>query len=156
MSDSARASMLPIDYSIPYRRESTLRLTFLVRDLSLVRRLRLSSCILFGIECIAEKSGLAVDRLGRPPFSSEDLFAFPVVVNVTLWWKNCRICGAKITRTLGVAQCRVVSGACGGAPSRVFLPLRARGGFRGKRKVCNGGPSGFWGTDAIRGGRWQK
>ena len=62
-----------------------------------------------------------------------------------IWVKNCRVCGAKITRTLGVAQCRVVSGVCGGAPSRVLLPLRARGGFRGKRKVCNGGPSGFRG-----------
>ena len=76
MSDSARASMLPIEDSIPYRCESTLRLTFLVQDLWLVR-LRLSLRILFGIECIAEKSSHAVDRLGRPPFASEDLFAFP-------------------------------------------------------------------------------
>ena len=75
MSDSARASMLPIEDSIPYRFESTLRLTFLVQDLWLVR-LRLSLRILFGIECIAGKSSHAVDRLGRPPFASEDLFAF--------------------------------------------------------------------------------
>ena len=39
-------------------------------------RLRLSSRILFGIECIAEKSGHAVDRLGRPHLAFEDLFAF--------------------------------------------------------------------------------
>ena len=30
------------------------------------------------IKCIAEKSGKAVDRLGRPPFAFEDLFAFHV------------------------------------------------------------------------------
>ena len=75
IADSARASVLPIDYSIPYRCESTLRLTFLVQDLWLVR-LRLSLRILLGIECIAGKSSHAVDRLGRPPFALEDLSAF--------------------------------------------------------------------------------
>ena len=75
MSDSARASVLPIDYIIPYRSESAFQSAFLVRDLC-VARLCLISHILFGIECIVEKSGYAVDRLDRPPFAFEDLFAF--------------------------------------------------------------------------------
>ena len=75
MSDSARASILPSDYRIPYRCESALHLAFLVRDLCLAR-LCLSSHILFGIECIATKSGHAVDRLDRPPLAFEGLFAF--------------------------------------------------------------------------------
>ena len=75
MSDSARASILPFGYRIPCRCESALHLTFLVRDLHLAR-LCLSSHILFGIEYIAGKSGHAVDRLDRPPFAFEDLFAF--------------------------------------------------------------------------------
>ena len=74
-SDSARASILPFGYRIPCRCESALHLTFLVRDLHLAR-LCLSSHILFGIEYIAGKSGHAVDRLDRPPFAFEDLFAF--------------------------------------------------------------------------------
>ena len=77
ISDSARASILPFGYRIPCRCESALYLAFLVRDLCLAR-LCLSSHILFGIECmVADKSGHAVDRLGRPPFALEDLFAFP-------------------------------------------------------------------------------
>ena len=75
MSDSARASILPSDDRIPYRCESALHLAFLVRDLCLAR-LCLISHILFGIECIARKSGHAVDRLDRPPLAFEDLFAF--------------------------------------------------------------------------------
>ena len=75
MSDSARASVLPIDYIIPYRSESAFQSAFLVRDLC-VARLCLISHILFGIECIARKSGHAVDRLDRPPLAFEDLFAF--------------------------------------------------------------------------------
>ena len=77
MSDSARASILPSDDRIPYRCESALHLAFLVRDLCLAR-LCLISHILFGIECIARKSGHAVDRLDRPPLAFEDLFAFPL------------------------------------------------------------------------------
>ena len=75
MSDSARASVLPIDYIIPYRSESAFQSAFLVRDLC-VARLCLISHILFGIECITRKSGHAVDRLDRPPLAFEDLFAF--------------------------------------------------------------------------------
>jgi len=76
ISDSARASILPFGYRIPCRCESALYLAFLVRDLCLAR-LCLSSHILFGIECmVADKSGHAVDRLGRPPFALEDLSAF--------------------------------------------------------------------------------
>ena len=99
------------------------------------------------------------DRRGCSPFPGGvriSMTHFPVVVNVTLWWKNCRVCGAKITWTLGAAQCRVVSGTCGGAPNRVFLPPRVCGGTRGRCKVSSGGPSGFGGTVAIRGGRWPK
>ena len=85
ISDSARASILPFGYRIPCRCESALYLAFLVRDLCLAR-LCLSSHILFGIECmVADKSGHAVDRLGRPPFALEDLSAFRVHSALCLW-----------------------------------------------------------------------